>query len=507
MASDGPILVTGTVSQYEPHPGFRRGSVDVLACSLTAGAIGVWMAGCPNVVELEARGRDAACRAYRPDSVPRRMRRPRPTASASAAWRAGLGSVWVIGDWTDPRLWKHRPASGKICGHVRAAVPASGRCCRRDGDLGRRLRRRPRRARRSANGSVTAIDPGRPAARGRRGRARTRSGSRTGSTARSRGSIPSRCGDRHDRRRASARSTSRSTGATCGWSWTARHMSAVRIVAVALALSLALVASACGEATTPSGSQCRSSCEGGFSAGYADSRSPGRSCPLLERGAHSPALRRRRHRGTCDWRACPSTSPSPAPRVGGVDVLRLRCCAACSRRSSPDAVVTGGVRRSGRSRRERHRHALPRRDVLRHGAHQAQEITLPEPARRTCSGSGTTTRRRVAGLARTPTGSSAGDGRPWSTCPRSRRLGGRRRLHLRVLRARWDGHARRRKGPPGPEGTAARYDRRRGRGAARVGASRRRSCRRWPKRVDAAVAPGARRLGRRAPTSSSPEST
>jgi YVTN family beta-propeller protein len=113
VASDGAALFTGTVSQYDQYTGFRRGSVDVLACSLTAGSFGIWVAGCPNVVNLE--------------STPDRLRVARTVPipfredTTAATYRiclcgmgTGLGFVWAIGDWTDTRLWRIDPSTARI---------------------------------------------------------------------------------------------------------------------------------------------------------------------------------------------------------------------------------------------------------------------------------------------------------------------------------------------------------------------------------------------------------
>jgi YVTN family beta-propeller protein len=113
VASDGPAIFTGTVSQYDLRTGMRRGSVDVLACSLTAGPAGVWVAGCPDVYELEST----------PDALRTSRRVPVPfrdNATASTyriclcGMATGFGAVWVIGDWSDTRLWRIDPATARI---------------------------------------------------------------------------------------------------------------------------------------------------------------------------------------------------------------------------------------------------------------------------------------------------------------------------------------------------------------------------------------------------------
>jgi YVTN family beta-propeller protein len=117
VASDGQTLGIGTVSQYELASGFPHGSVNVLACSLTAGAAGVWAAGCPDVVELRP-GIDEL-------RVGRTVPIPQPLDATAATTRvclcgmaSGLGSVWVIGDWTDPRLWRVDPRTARVAATI-----------------------------------------------------------------------------------------------------------------------------------------------------------------------------------------------------------------------------------------------------------------------------------------------------------------------------------------------------------------------------------------------------
>ncbi len=113
VASDAPALFAGTVAQYDLRSGFRRGAVDVLACSLTAGAGGVWAAGCPNVVQLKST--TDALRVARTVPIPFRANATADTYRVClCAMASGLGSVWVIGDWTDARLWRIDPSSARV---------------------------------------------------------------------------------------------------------------------------------------------------------------------------------------------------------------------------------------------------------------------------------------------------------------------------------------------------------------------------------------------------------
>jgi YVTN family beta-propeller protein len=113
VASDGQALFTGTVASYDLHSGFRKASTNVLACSLTADASAVWAAGCPDVVKLEPRGD----RLLRARTIHMPFREPVSAETyrlCLCAMAAGLGGVWVIGDWSDTRLWRIDPTTSRI---------------------------------------------------------------------------------------------------------------------------------------------------------------------------------------------------------------------------------------------------------------------------------------------------------------------------------------------------------------------------------------------------------
>jgi serine/threonine-protein kinase len=113
LAREGKEVFSGVVVPYE-GTGFRGDGVDVLACSLAADpSIGLWAAGCPNVVkiELEAGNR---LRVGKTTVIPM----PVPESATSTRWclcdmTVGEGSLWVVGDAGDPRVWRIG-ASGEI---------------------------------------------------------------------------------------------------------------------------------------------------------------------------------------------------------------------------------------------------------------------------------------------------------------------------------------------------------------------------------------------------------
>jgi YVTN family beta-propeller protein len=107
VARDGKEPFTGIVVAYEGPAGFRGDGVDVLACSLAADPSigGLWAAGCPNVVKIGLHGGQMSL--AKTTVVPM----PVPETASSTRWclcdmTAGEGSLWVVGDAGDPRVWR-----------------------------------------------------------------------------------------------------------------------------------------------------------------------------------------------------------------------------------------------------------------------------------------------------------------------------------------------------------------------------------------------------------------
>ena len=112
VGSNGPAAFSGNVTAYDASSGRRLGGVELLVCSLTAGPAGVWTAGCPNVQHLSS---DQTPKILR--TVPIPFRRSRSTANDRnelSQMAEGDGSVWVLGDAADRRLWRIDPSSGRI---------------------------------------------------------------------------------------------------------------------------------------------------------------------------------------------------------------------------------------------------------------------------------------------------------------------------------------------------------------------------------------------------------
>jgi hypothetical protein len=118
VARDGEKLLEGFVVPYDAVNGTRADGVSILACSLTASpALGLWAAGCPNVQQLEIE--------------PNRITKGplviipflQPTTAGNVrqclcAMTTGAGSVWVVGDAADRRVFRIAPG-----GTLTATVP------------------------------------------------------------------------------------------------------------------------------------------------------------------------------------------------------------------------------------------------------------------------------------------------------------------------------------------------------------------------------------------------
>jgi YVTN family beta-propeller protein len=112
VAAEGPSAFTGNVTAYYAATGRRLGGVELLACSLTAGAEGVWVAGCPNIEQLSE---GDPVKILRTLVVP--FAAPRDTAHDRQELEdmtSGAGAVWALGDAADRRLWRIDPRSGRI---------------------------------------------------------------------------------------------------------------------------------------------------------------------------------------------------------------------------------------------------------------------------------------------------------------------------------------------------------------------------------------------------------
>jgi YVTN family beta-propeller protein len=121
VAVDGNAL-GGSVTRYDAASGQRISSVPILACAVASGDGVVWAAGCPEVDRLST------------DSEPlrtlRRQSPPWPSRLTASTTRiqfremaVGAGSLWVLGDFLDRRVWRLDPRSGAIQATIALPFP------------------------------------------------------------------------------------------------------------------------------------------------------------------------------------------------------------------------------------------------------------------------------------------------------------------------------------------------------------------------------------------------
>jgi outer membrane protein assembly factor BamB len=113
VASDSAEIFTGTVARYDAVNGVRERKVDLLACAIAGGEGVVWSCGNPNVNKLSTELGDL--RILRSVELP--YRKPYSIETIRFSQRdlaIGYGSVWVLGDGIDRRLWRLDRSSGRV---------------------------------------------------------------------------------------------------------------------------------------------------------------------------------------------------------------------------------------------------------------------------------------------------------------------------------------------------------------------------------------------------------
>jgi YVTN family beta-propeller protein len=130
VAVDGNAF-SGLVARYDAATGERRDSLDLLACAVASGEGVAWAAGCPFAQRLSTDARPL--RKLREVFLP--YRDPGTASTSRVGFRelaVGAGSLWVLGDALDPRLWRLDAHTGKVQATValpfppRSAVVAGG---------------------------------------------------------------------------------------------------------------------------------------------------------------------------------------------------------------------------------------------------------------------------------------------------------------------------------------------------------------------------------------------
>ena len=115
-------LSTGSVARYDAASGERIDSVGLLACALASGDGVVWAAGCPFVDRLSTDTQ--RLRRLRQIFLP--FQPPGIASTSRVQFRelaVGAGSLWVLGDALDRRVWRLDPRRGTIQATIALAFP------------------------------------------------------------------------------------------------------------------------------------------------------------------------------------------------------------------------------------------------------------------------------------------------------------------------------------------------------------------------------------------------
>ena len=113
VMSDGAEPLTGTVTRYDAVTGGKESGLNLLGCAIGAGQGVVWSCASPNVDRLSTTL--GKLRIVRTTTLP--LREPRTVGTTRLTGRdlaVGLGSLWVVGDGVDRRLWRLDRLTGRI---------------------------------------------------------------------------------------------------------------------------------------------------------------------------------------------------------------------------------------------------------------------------------------------------------------------------------------------------------------------------------------------------------
>ena len=112
VGADGRFL-SGVVSRYDAATGIREDGIDLLACAMASGDGVLWAAGCPFAQRLSTdSGRlRKLVEVFLPYQSPARVENSRVQFREMAI---GEGSLWVLGDALDRRLWRLDDRTGRV---------------------------------------------------------------------------------------------------------------------------------------------------------------------------------------------------------------------------------------------------------------------------------------------------------------------------------------------------------------------------------------------------------
>jgi YVTN family beta-propeller protein len=121
VGADGRFL-SGVVSTYDATTAVRLDSIDLLACAMASGEHIVWAAGCPYVQRLSTDS--GRLRKLVEVLIP--YREPSNVENGRVQLRelaVGDGSLWVLGDALDRRLWRLDATTGRIQATISLGFP------------------------------------------------------------------------------------------------------------------------------------------------------------------------------------------------------------------------------------------------------------------------------------------------------------------------------------------------------------------------------------------------
>jgi streptogramin lyase/predicted Ser/Thr protein kinase len=120
-ADSTEISTAGTVTRYDAVTGVRERTLDLLSCAIAGGEGVVWSCGDDQVNKLSTGS--GKLRVLRNLSLP--YREPVPTAATGTVRpefrdiAMGYGSLWVVRDPLERRLWRLDPISGRVLATIK----------------------------------------------------------------------------------------------------------------------------------------------------------------------------------------------------------------------------------------------------------------------------------------------------------------------------------------------------------------------------------------------------
>jgi DNA-binding beta-propeller fold protein YncE/tRNA A-37 threonylcarbamoyl transferase component Bud32 len=122
VAALGPGAFSGNVSRFDAVGAQHVGGIGILACSLTSGTYGIWVAGCPNVQQLSVSASEVRIDNTVPIPYPKRLSAGN-FREALAGMATGDGAIWIVGDPNDRRLWRIDPRTRRIVATIALGFP------------------------------------------------------------------------------------------------------------------------------------------------------------------------------------------------------------------------------------------------------------------------------------------------------------------------------------------------------------------------------------------------